>query len=176
MLDRLGARDARRGLRGGFSDSSQILTTKLAVQQYRTQTHAPWNGRPQRPITSRVSEFPRTFRALARALGEEHRTFAARLSDLASREGIAPVATEESRRIRAGDEALLAALRATGPEAFDEAWLRTATAGQERFRELLDTVLVPAARNEVYRAALLEIRPRVAAHREELARSLTPAP
>jgi predicted outer membrane protein len=111
-------------------------------------------------------------RALARSLGEEHRALADRLTDLASRQGLAPVATAESRQLVAEDEALLAALRDTGPEAFDAAWLRAAAAQQERFRQRLDGVLVPAARDGAYRTALLDLRQRVAAHLEELARAL----
>jgi predicted outer membrane protein len=111
-------------------------------------------------------------RALARSLAEEHRAYTDRLSTLASRQGLAPVATAESRRIRGEDEALLAALRDTGAGAFDDAWLRAAAARLERFRERLDAVLVPAARDEAYRTALLEIRPTVAAHLEEVARAL----
>ncbi len=107
-------------------------------------------------------------RALARLLAAEHRDFAARLGDLVSRLAIEPEATAESRRVRAADDTLLAELGKLHGPGFDEAWRKAEAAAHERLRERLDGVLVPAARNQEYRAALLEIRPRIAAHLREL--------
>lgn len=115
-------------------------------------------------------------RALARRLAEAHRDFAARLGDLASRLAIAPAVTAESRQVVADDGAELARLRQTAPEAFDRTWREAEAAAQERLRQRLDAVLVPAARDEEYRAALLEIRPRVVEHLEALRPAAPGAP
>lgn len=109
-------------------------------------------------------------RDLARALAADHRDFAARLGDLASRLAIVPAETAESRQARADEDEVLARLRETPPAGFERAWRVAELAAHERLRQRLDAVLVPAARDAEYRAALLEIRPKVAAHLAELQR------
>jgi predicted outer membrane protein len=115
-------------------------------------------------------------RALAATLAQDHRDFAARLGDLASRLAIVPVETAESRQVRADEEETLARLREAPAETFDAGWREAALAAEERLRQRLDAVLVPAARDPEYRAALLEIRPRVARHLAAFGRAPAPAP
>lgn len=108
-------------------------------------------------------------RAFAEMMIEEHGQLSDSLRALTQAEGIVPAPGRESDLLRTQTEATLESLQGQSGAAFDSAYVAAMVQSHEMALNTIDDQLIPAATNPALRMAIeQQVRPRVAAHLEEI--------
>lgn len=104
--------------------------------------------------------------AFAERMVVDHEAVNQQAVDLVTRLGVTPVESDASRGLLADGEATRARLASLEGAAFDLAYAEHEVAYHEAVIGVVDTVLVPNAKNDELRELLVAVRPALVAHLE----------
>lgn len=103
-------------------------------------------------------------KAFAETMVRDHTAVNEQAAALAKKLGVTPEASKTSKSLQKGADKMLEKLEGLDPGAFDQAYVDNEVSYHEAVISLLDTTLIPSAKNAELKALLESGRPIFAAH------------